>query len=50
MVVITKHLEQFGIGVSQQGLYSDASGMYTYVDSAPALGVMLELLENFNRK
>jgi catechol 2,3-dioxygenase-like lactoylglutathione lyase family enzyme len=42
-----KFLEDHGIGVLQQGLYSDASGMYTYVDSAPALGVMLELLQNF---
>ena len=42
-----KFLEDQGIGVLQQGLYSDASGMYTYVDSAPVLGVMLELLQNF---
>jgi catechol 2,3-dioxygenase-like lactoylglutathione lyase family enzyme len=42
-----KHLEKHGIGVLQQGLYSDASGMYTYMDSAPAIGVMLELLQNF---
>ena len=42
-----KFLEDHGIGVLQQGLYSDASGMYTYVDSAPVLGVMLELLQNF---
>ena len=33
------------IGVLQQGHYT--GGMYTYVDSAPALGVILELLENF---
>jgi methylmalonyl-CoA/ethylmalonyl-CoA epimerase len=42
-----KFLEDHGIGVLQQGLYSDASGMYTYVDSIPVLGVMLELLQNF---
>ncbi len=42
-----KFLEDHGIGVLQQGLYSDANGMYTYVDSAPVLGVMLELLQNF---
>ena len=42
-----KFLENHGIGVLQQGLYSDASGMYTYVDSALALGVMLERLQNF---
>jgi methylmalonyl-CoA/ethylmalonyl-CoA epimerase len=46
----TKHLSQFGINVAQQGLYSDGSGMYTYMDSAPALGTMIELLESFSRK
>ncbi len=45
----TDQLTQRGIKTFQQGLYADASGMYTYVDSAPALGVMVELLENFNR-
>ena len=34
----------------QQGLFVDGSGMYTYVDSAPQLGVMVELLENFPKK
>ena len=34
-----------GIEVVQQGDYT--GGRYTYVDSAPALGVILELLENF---
>lgn len=42
-----KHLQKHGIEVLQQGLYADGSGMYTYVDSAPALGVMVELLQNF---
>ena len=42
------YLEGHGIGVLQQGLYSDRSGMYTYMDSVPALGVMLELLENYS--
>lgn len=42
-----RYLENHGIGVLQQGLYSDASGMYTYVDSLPVLGVILELLQNF---
>jgi hypothetical protein len=46
----TNHLAKFGIGVSQQGLYSDGSGMYSYMDSVPALGMMIELLENFSRK
>ncbi|NLX11092.1 MAG: VOC family protein [Chloroflexi bacterium] len=41
------YLAGHGIDVLQQGLYGDRSGMYTYLDSAPALGVMLELLENF---
>lgn len=38
-----------GIPVVQQGLYSDTSGMYTYLDAAPVLGVLVELLENFKR-
>jgi hypothetical protein len=38
-----------GMAIGQQGLYADASGMYSYVDSAPQLGVMIELLENFKR-
>ena len=42
-----KHLQARGIDVLQQGLYSDASGMRTYVDSAPVLGVMVELLQSF---
>ena len=45
----TDYLAQHDIGVLQQGLYSDASGMYTYLDSTPVLGVMLELLENYKR-
>ena len=45
----TDYLAQHDIGVLQQGLYSDASGMYTYLDSIPRLGVMLELLENYKR-
>lgn len=43
-----RFLQQHGMNVLQQGLYADASGMYTYVDSVPALGVMLELLEKFS--
>jgi len=42
---VVAFLEGQGIGVLQQGFYTD--GMYTYVDSKPALGVILELLENF---
>lgn len=42
-----KALSQWGMETRQQGLYADASGMYSYVDSAPQLAVMLELLENF---
>ena len=38
-------LGEKGIDVVQQGHYT--GGMYTYVDSAPTLGVILELLENF---
>ena len=42
-----KYLQDHGIGVFQQGLYSDRSGIYTYVDSTPVLGVLVELLQNF---
>ncbi len=43
------HLAQYGITVSQQGLYTDHSGIYTYMDSQEMLGTTLELLENFAR-
>lgn len=36
-----------GMPTLQQGLFVDGSGMYTYVDSAAQLGVMVELLETF---
>ena len=42
---VVAYLESEGINVIQQGHYT--GGMYTYVDSEPALGVILELLENF---
>jgi methylmalonyl-CoA/ethylmalonyl-CoA epimerase len=42
---VVAFLGDAGIGVVQQGDYT--GGRYTYVDSAPALGVILELLENF---
>jgi catechol 2,3-dioxygenase-like lactoylglutathione lyase family enzyme len=38
-----------GIRVAQQGLYSDGSGMYTYMDSQAVLGTTVELLENYRR-
>ncbi len=41
------HFAQHGIEVTQQGYYGDRSGMYTYMDSRAALGVVIELLENF---
>jgi methylmalonyl-CoA/ethylmalonyl-CoA epimerase len=44
---IEKALVAEGMKTLQQGLYIDGSGMYTYVDSAPRLGVLIELLENF---
>jgi catechol 2,3-dioxygenase-like lactoylglutathione lyase family enzyme len=43
---VVASLEQNDIAVIQQGDYT--GGRYTYVDSAPALGVILELLENFD--
>lgn len=42
---VTDFLEENDIPIVQQGQYT--GGMYTYVDSEPVLGVMLELLENF---
>lgn len=42
---VVAYLQGQGIEVVQQGHYT--GGMYTYVDSAPALGVILELLEDF---
>jgi methylmalonyl-CoA/ethylmalonyl-CoA epimerase len=43
-----KYLDSHGMPMIQQGQFT--GGQYTYVDSAPQLGVMLELLENFNEK
>jgi methylmalonyl-CoA/ethylmalonyl-CoA epimerase len=43
---VVAYLEGKGIDVVQQGYYT--GGMYTYVDSTSALGVVLELLENFD--
>jgi methylmalonyl-CoA/ethylmalonyl-CoA epimerase len=43
---VVASLEQNDIAVIQQGDYT--GGRYTYVDSASALGVILELLENFD--
>ncbi len=42
-----EHFAKFGIGVAQQGLYGDRSGVYTYMDSEEKLGVIIELLESF---
>lgn len=42
---VTAFLGQQGIKVEQHGLYT--GGQYTYMDSASQLGVILELLENF---
>lgn len=42
---VVSFLDGQGIPVVQQGDYT--GGMYTYLDSTPQLGVMLELLENF---
>jgi len=42
---VVAYLEGKGIPLVQQGDYT--GGMYSYMDSAPKLGVMLELLENF---
>ena len=42
---VVRFMEREGVGVVQQGDYT--GGRYTYLDSASALGVVLELLENF---
>lgn len=42
---VVTFLQGQGIPLVQQGDYT--GGMYTYLDAAPKLGVMLELLENF---
>lgn len=42
---VVEALGENGIPLVQQGDYT--GGMYSYLDSAPQLGVMLELLENF---
>ena len=42
---VVARLDSKGVPVVQQGDYT--GGRYTYVDSAPQLGVILELLENF---
>jgi catechol 2,3-dioxygenase-like lactoylglutathione lyase family enzyme len=42
---VVAYLEGKGIPMVQRGDYT--GGMYTYMDAAPKLGVMLELLENF---
>jgi len=43
---VVKLLEGEGVGVVQQGDYT--GGRYTYLDSASALGVVLELLEDLD--
>jgi methylmalonyl-CoA/ethylmalonyl-CoA epimerase len=42
---VVSFLNGKGIPLVQQGHYT--GGMYSYLDSAPQLGVILELLENF---
>jgi methylmalonyl-CoA/ethylmalonyl-CoA epimerase len=44
---VVEKLAQQGMPVAQQGKYT--GGMYTYIDSAQKLGVVLELLENFGK-
>lgn len=43
-----EHFAKHGIAIAQQGLYGDRSGIYTYMDSASKLGVIIEFLESFN--
>ena len=44
---VVAYLNGQGIATVQQGQYT--GGMYSYMDSMPQLGVMLELLENFGK-
>jgi catechol 2,3-dioxygenase-like lactoylglutathione lyase family enzyme len=46
---VTDYLATHGITVTQQGLYTDGSGMYTYLDTQALLGTTVELLESFPR-
>ncbi len=46
---VVAHFAEQGIAVAQQGLYSDKSGMYTYMASDEALGTTIELLESFKK-
>ncbi len=46
---VVAHFGANGIEVAQQGLYSDKSGMYTYMASDDALGTTIELLESFKK-
>ncbi|MEP6985757.1 MAG: VOC family protein, partial [Chloroflexota bacterium] len=41
------HFAKHGIAIAQQGLYGDRRGIYTYMDSASKLGIIIELLESF---
>ncbi len=43
---VVKNLESNGIDMVQQGQYT--GGMYTYMDATQKLGLVLELLENFD--
>ncbi len=43
---VVAYLESKGGALVQQGHYT--GGMYSYVDMTPQLGIVLELLENFN--
>jgi catechol 2,3-dioxygenase-like lactoylglutathione lyase family enzyme len=44
---VVQKLGDLGMPIAQQGYYT--GGMYTYIDSAQSLGVVLELLENFEK-
>jgi hypothetical protein len=45
---VTSILGQQGIQIERHGLFT--GGQYTYLDSVPQLGVILELLENFETR
>jgi len=41
--------EEYGAVVEQHGLYGDASGQYTYLNTEETLKCRIELLENFKK-
>ncbi len=45
----TKKCEEFGMKLTQKGIYNDASGAYAYFDAKEDLGCFIELLCTFEK-